>query len=406
MGVLREIPPTAGLPVSAKDISSLFNIRGYSGLLEKDFKKYLGVDCARITYSGTAAFYLILESIKKLSFKRTVVIPSYVCPLVPLAIKRAGLKVEVCDIQRDNFNFNEGELQKLCFENGDILAVLAVHLVGIPIDIDPIVMLARQRGIFVIEDCAQSLGAEYKGRRTGTFGDFSFFSLCRGKGLTIFEGGVAVTAKEGFSAMLEGKARDLFREDPGSEGLKILELLGYALFYRPRLFWFVYRLPEAFWEALGRHLKAGGEYYTEDFDIHNVSNTRKMIGHAGFSRLDEEIAGQRERAAFFIENLKRIKGIKAISEAADSRATYPFLMLLLDDPEKKRRALNIFKRSGLGLSDLYSFSITDYDYLKDIVPRRECPNATHLAERQITISTNRFLKRRDMDAILKIIEGL
>jgi dTDP-4-amino-4,6-dideoxygalactose transaminase len=184
MNLFREIPPTAGLPLSAKDILPIFYINKH-GLLEDDFSKYLGAAYAKITYSGTAAFYIILEALKNLSPKKTVIIPSFICPLVPLAIRRAGFKTLVCDIEKDSFNFRIDKLEEICLNNKDILSIVAVHLAGIPIDFAPIKKMARENKIFIIEDCAQSLGAMHQGKKTGSLGDFSFFSLCRGKGLTI-----------------------------------------------------------------------------------------------------------------------------------------------------------------------------------------------------------------------------
>jgi len=185
VSIFREVPPTAGFPLYWSDLFPLFKFGHDSAGLEEDFKKYLGVNFAKVTYSGTASFYFILEGLKEISPKKAVIIPAFVCPLVPLAIARAGLKVKVCDIQPDNFNFDYNTLEKLCAQ-GDVLAIVAVHLAGLAIDVDKLKNLAEKHGIFLIEDCAQSLGAQYKGKKIGTFGDFAFYSLCRGKGLTIY----------------------------------------------------------------------------------------------------------------------------------------------------------------------------------------------------------------------------
>ncbi|MGH7171581.1 MAG: DegT/DnrJ/EryC1/StrS family aminotransferase [Gemmataceae bacterium] len=77
-------------------------------------------------------------------------------------------------------------------------AVIAVHLAGWPCDMDPILRLARERGLKVIEDCAQAHGASYKGRPVGSLGDAAAFSFCQDKILTTGgEGGMLVTNDEG-----------------------------------------------------------------------------------------------------------------------------------------------------------------------------------------------------------------
>lgn len=72
-------------------------------------------------------------------------------------------------------------------------AILVTHLFGCPVDMDPILALARPRGIKVIEDAAQALGTRYKGKRVGTLGDIGCFSLQQGKHITCGEGGFVVT---------------------------------------------------------------------------------------------------------------------------------------------------------------------------------------------------------------------
>jgi dTDP-4-amino-4,6-dideoxygalactose transaminase len=148
MGIFREIPPTAGFNFKFKDFILPQKISPHCLSLEEDFKFYLGIHHVQITYSGTAALYLILETLKELSAKKTVIIPAYICPLVPLAIKRAGLNIEVCDINYEDFNFNYAELESLCRNNTDILAVIPTHLAGIPVEIDKVLNIAKERSIF------------------------------------------------------------------------------------------------------------------------------------------------------------------------------------------------------------------------------------------------------------------
>lgn len=406
MSIFKEIPPTAGFPLYAKDFLSICFKKNRQSSLEEDFKNYLNAPYAKVTYSGTAAFYLILESLKGSSSRKTVIIPAFICPLLPLAIYRAGLRVAVCDINKDNFNFDLRQLQALCFQNDDILAIVSVHLGGIPIDSEEIKQIAEMNKIFIIEDCAQSLGAMYKDKKTGTWGDFSFFSLCRGKGLTIYEGGVIVTKKESDSVKIDATIERIVNNAFFSESLKILELLGYWVFYRPQLFWWVFRLPQIFWYWRGEHLKALTEYFTVDFPLHKVSKIRKSIGHVGFARLEKEIDKQRQKASRYIENLRNIPGIKLITESPGTKATYPYLTLLFNDPIKLKKAQEIFKNSGLGVFQIYAMAITDYGYLKDIVGKKDCPNARSLAQNHITLTTSTFLRNEDLDSVLGLIKNI
>ncbi len=221
----------------------------------------------------TAAFYVILESLKLLSAKKTIIIPSYICPLITLAIERAGLKTEVCDINRDNFSYDSSMLAELCSRNDDVLAILAVHLAGIPADFDMIKKIAEANGIFTIEDCAQALGARYKGAKTGTLGDMAFFSLGLGKGITTYEGGAVIANCRGHDETLAKTLDDVMlrfvKSDIVSEGILLPALFGYWLFYRPSLFWFVFKLPQLYWNWRGNIIKAAMEDFTYQFPFAN-----------------------------------------------------------------------------------------------------------------------------------------
>jgi perosamine synthetase len=406
LAIFREIPPTAGFPLYAKDFLSVFTLKERRNCLEDDFSHYLNLESARVTYSGTAAFYLILESLKELSKRKTVIIPSFVCPLIPLAIKRAGLNVELCDINKDDFSFDAEMLEALCRANTDVLAIVAVHLAGIPVDFDVVENIAKKYSVFTIEDCAQSLGASYKGEKVGTRGDFSFFSLCRGKGLTMYEGGIAATGNKEYAELLDRTIQRVVRNNLFSEMAMIVKLFGYAVFYRPLLFWFVFRLPQLFWIWRGDTIKAAMEKFDLDFPIHRVSTVRQLIGHSQFSRLDEEARKQRLKALFYIKCLEDIKGIKSICEPQDSIATYPFVTLIFDDPRKRAQALRALEESGHGGSFVYALAIADYGYLKDIVPDRNCANARHISKRTVTLSTSTFLEEADARSVVKLLKGL
>ncbi|MDP2766699.1 MAG: DegT/DnrJ/EryC1/StrS family aminotransferase [Candidatus Methanoperedens sp.] len=406
MSLIREIPPTAGWPVTIKSlITSLFK-KHPSGLLEDDFKKYLNAPQAKLTYSGTSAFYIILESLKKLSNKKTVVIPAFICPLMPLAIKKAGLNIKVCDTNAHNFDFDKNRLKNICASNNDILAILAVHLGGLAIDFSALKETAGKCKAFIIEDCAQGLGSRYYGAKTGALGEFSFFSLCRGKGLTIYEGGIAATNLPEYADILNDTAKEIMHPDFLSESLKIAELFAYSAFYQPNLFWFAFKLPQLFRQIRNNPVKAMGEYFETDFPLHQVSAFREYVGHINFPRLEEKIKAQRKKVGIYLEGLKNISGVHPIVELERTRASYPYLTLIFQDAKKRNSTLNLFRNSGLGISQVYLQAITDYAYLKNIIPDTQCPNSRKLSEKTITLSTSDFLKDSDLKNIIKKLTKL
>ncbi len=399
MNIWREVPPTAGFPVSLRDCLRPGRVDRDSAGLEEDFKAYLPAAYARLVSSGTAALYVILEAFKNISPKRRVILPAYICPSVAQAVARAGLKIELCDTHAYDFNLDLDALARLLEADRDVLAVVTAHLAGIPADWEGLRKITAAAGALVIEDCAQALGAAYRGQKVGTLGDAAFFSLARGKGLTIYEGGVMVTARPDLAAAIDTAADRLVRPDRGQEAVKILELLGYAIFYRPQLFWFVYQLPELFWRLTGQAWKAKAEDFAPDFPVHAVSSWRDRVGHAAFYRLERELAAQRQKAADYIALLADIPGIKIVREAAGDTAGYPFLTILFDDPVRRKKFLYRLEYAGRGVSTLYSRPLSGYDYLRGLLPPRACPQAQALADCQVTLSTSTFLWPADMALI-------
>ncbi|MEM7816741.1 MAG: DegT/DnrJ/EryC1/StrS family aminotransferase [Candidatus Aenigmatarchaeota archaeon] len=406
MGIFREFPPTAGFSIKIKDLLlAFFKKTTKEENLENDFCKYLGTNYVRITNSGTVALYLILETLKEISSKKTVIIPAYTCPLVVLAIKKANLNIEICDIQKDNFNFDFCELEKLCSNRNDILAILAIHLGGIPLDFDYIKSIADKYNIFIIEDCAQALGALYKNKKVGTLGDFSFFSLARGKGLTIYEGGVIVTKNFNYGMIIDKKIKAFLKTKIFPEIFKIFELIGYAIFYRPVFFWFVFKFPQIFWKLQKKYIKAYGEEFSLDFPIHKVSNFRKKLGHILFLKLEKEIEKQRKKALHLIRGLEKLKGLTIIKEPIYAKATYPYLSVIFKNFSKEE-ILDKLDNLGLGVSWIYACSIVDYPYLKNFINYKDVPNAKNLANRVVTFSTNTFLSKKELDKVLEKVANV
>jgi dTDP-4-amino-4,6-dideoxygalactose transaminase len=224
--------------------------------------------------------------------------------------------------------------------------------------------------------------------------------------VTTYEGGIAATGNKEYAELLDRTIRRVVQNDLFSEMAMILKLFGYAVFYRPLLFWFVFRLPQLFWSWRGDTIKAAMEDFDLNFPLHSVSTVRQLIGHSQFSRLDEEARKQRLKALFYIKCLKGIKGIKLICEPQDSIATYPFVTLIFDDPGKRSRALRALEESGHGGSFVYALAIADYGYLKDIVSNRNCANARYISERTVTLSTSTFLEEADARSVVKLLKGL
>jgi perosamine synthetase len=167
---------------------------------EKRVAKFIGVHGAVATNSGTSALHLSLLAIgiKKGDY---VAMPSFVCTALLNALSYVGAHPILIDIDPETYNIDIRNLKKRVKRSTK--AIILPHLFGLPADIDEILSLR----IPVIEDCAQSIGAVYKGRKTGSFGKLSCFSFYATKVLSTGEGGMVVSD----SKSLLNKIRD-FRD--------------------------------------------------------------------------------------------------------------------------------------------------------------------------------------------------
>ena len=152
---------------------------------------FLGIEHAVAVSSGTAALHLALLA-SGIGPGDEVLVPDFTFPASANVVERAGAVPVLVDIRLDTYNVDVGALRAAVTPR--TRAVMPVHLFGLPADMDPILELARERGLVVVEDAACALGATYRGRACGTLGRSGCFSFHPRKILTTGEGGMVVTS--------------------------------------------------------------------------------------------------------------------------------------------------------------------------------------------------------------------
>ncbi len=374
------------------------------GDLASDFKTYLNLPYARVTCSGTVALYVTLHAIQKITAKRTIIIPAFICPLVGLAVARAGLTLAVCDTQSSpGLDYDLDALEAMCKGDGDVAAIVVAHLGGMSANMDRLQAIATANDILLIEDCAQAFGAEYDGKKVGTMGDFAFYSFARGKGLTLYEGGVLVTRNEKYIALLEAEYQRLVPKKFLTESSVLLGLLGYAVFYRPQLFWFIFDSTYIFWNWLKDPIRAASEYNRIDFPIFQMSKLRQRLGHAFFHRVAGHLAHQKASAARYIADLQGKGDFQIIQPQTKCVGTYPYVALWFKTKARRDAMLKALRARGLGAFIIYIRALADYDYMAPYMPPQPFPNAKQLADCSLTLSTSIFLTEDDRAAINQLL---
>ncbi len=163
-------------------------------LFEEEFARYVGTKHAICLTNGTVALELALYALGVGSGDEVVTTSRTFIASASCVVARGARPVCV-DVDRDSQNITADTIRKAITPRTK--AIIAVHLAGWPCDMDPIMRLAEEHDLSVIEDCAQSHGATYKGKQVGSIGHMAAFSFCQDKILTTGgEGGMVTTNDE------------------------------------------------------------------------------------------------------------------------------------------------------------------------------------------------------------------
>ena len=157
---------------------------------EKAFADFCGVEHAVATNNGTTALHLALVSLG-LKPGDEVIVPTLTYIASANAVRYCGAIPVFVDNHVPNFNMDPDAIQAKI--TGRTKGILPVDLFGHPVDLDPILQIAENNGLFVLEDAAEAVGARYKGRRLGGHGTCATFSFFGNKIITTGEGGMVTT---------------------------------------------------------------------------------------------------------------------------------------------------------------------------------------------------------------------
>jgi len=245
----------------------------YIGRFEAAMCAFLDDGMALCTSSGTTSLQLALAALD-VGTGDEVVVPDLTFGATANAVIHAGGTPVFVDIDPDTWTMDPAAFAKAVTPRTK--AVIPVHLYGHPCDMDPIMETARTHGLHVIEDCAESLGAEYKGRKVGLIGDIGCFSFFANKVITTGEGGMVVTTSPALHARME-----LLRDHGMS---------------KTRRYW---------------HLEPGYNF--------RMTNLQAAIGLAQIERIEDFLDARRRIVGCYHQRLGALDGIRTPPEAPWAR---------------------------------------------------------------------------------------
>jgi len=250
---------------------------------ENQFSEYIGTTYACTTNSGTSALHLAIVS---LGIKNgdEIILPASTIASCYFAIWYTGAKAIPVDVDPDIYTINPDLIEKAI--TSKTKAIMVVHLFGHPCDMDPIMKIAKKYHLAVIEDAAESHGAEYKGKKVGTIGDIGIFSFYANKLITTGEGGMVVT-----------NSSEVFKKASKLKGLN---------------------------HSTIRFIHDGIGYK------YAMSNLQAAVGLASLEEIEASIAFKRKMAELYTHHLCHIAGLILPTEKRWAKSVYWMYAIRID----------------------------------------------------------------------------
>jgi perosamine synthetase len=324
---------------------------------EDGFSRYLGVENSIAVSNGTVALDL---AVKALGLKDgdEVISPAFTFIATANCILYQGLKPVFADVDERTFNLDPADLAEKITPKTK--AVIGVHLYGQPFDLKGVRQVCQDHNLALIEDCAQAHGAEYHGKKVGSFatGCFSFYPT---KNMTTGEGGMITT-----------------NDDAVAERLRLIRNHGDTGKYN--------------------HVLVGYNY--------RMTNIQGAIGQVQLGKLEEFIGRRLENAKYLSSHLKA-KGITPPYVTKDIRHVYNQYVVMVEDdfPCTREDLMAYLQSKGVGSAIHYPKPVYDQPIYRDLGLKGSCPVAEDVSRRVLSLPVHPSLKKEDLEYIAQVINS-
>lgn len=337
----------------------------YVDLFEEKFNEYIGAKKAVVTVNGTSALHLAM-AVLGIGPGDEVIVPSMTFVASVNAIIYVGAQPVFVDVCRDTYVMDVNKVEELITEKTK--AILPVHIYGHPVDMEPLIKLAREHDIYIIEDATEALGAEYRttdGRwyKVGILGDIGCFSFNGNKLITTGAGGMLVTSSEelGERAKFLSTQAKIVEDNKGFSHPEI----GYN-----------FRMP----------------------------NLLAAMGVAQLEKIEEYIKTKRKNAEYYNSLLKEVEGITLPVEREWAKHCYWLYSVIVEDEYGITRdeLIKILEKKGVETRPFFK-------PLHEMKPYRkykhgEMSVTEELSKKGINLPSSVGLKKKQIEEIVRIIK--
>lgn len=336
-----------------KERGGVFKVRQF----EQEFAGYMSSGYALGVSSGSAALKVALEALN-LPKGKEILTPCFTFVATIESIEEAGFKPVLCDMD-ETFNISPEDIKKKLTK--DTVCIVPVHMMGSAVNIEPILEIARENKLKVLEDACQCTGASFKGKKVGTFGDMGCFSFDYVKVMTTGEGGMVATDSE-----------DLYKQ---------------AEFYHDH--------GHPHMAGVGR----GDEKRARKGFNYRMNEIQGALGVAQLKKLGDIIARQKENKKTIKTAIQNIPGIEFRRMPDEGGEIGTFLTMLLKNKEKADKFKETLKENGVTPATLNYWHFT----ANIEIAGGSFPKSREILDRSVSLEMKTVMGR---DLLEKIIDAV
>ena len=338
------------------------------GPFVKEFEQKMSATVGRqygiAVSNGTAALEVAAQALG-IGVGDEVIMPAFTIISCAMAVTKLGAVPVLVDSDLHTWNMNVEEIEEKITDRTK--AIMIVHLYGLPVEVDPIMDLARKHNLKVIEDAAEMHGQTYHGRPCGSFGDISTFSFYPNKHVTTGEGGMVVTDDEELAERCRLIRNLCFRKDV-------------------------------------RYV------HDEISDNYRFTNLQAAVGLAQLERLDEFIQRKRAMGSYYTEKLRGIDGLLLPIEKTDyADNIYWVYGLVLDRhiQADNKAVQKMLAEEGIGTRTFFWCMHEQPVYQRQGLFAGEVyPNAEYLARKGFYIPSGLALTEVQMEQVVRVLRSI
>ncbi len=372
--------------------------------LEKKIKKCLDCECVIGFDSGRSGLYTILKCLG-IKDGDEVILQAFTTVALPNVIMWCGAKPVFVDIEKHTYNIDPKKIEEKITERTK--AIIVQHTFGNPACMDEIMEIAKKHDLDVIEDCAHSLGAEYKGRKTGTFGDVAFFSFGRDKIVSSVAGGMVVTNNEELGEKIKEERDEMSYP---SKRLVMRQLLQPIITYKALHTYYLFNIGKIIMHVSGKVNLTPKAYSKEEKSNERPPNFPAKMPNALAKialhqlKLVNEFNDHRITVAkLYQEKLKDSKNINIPKSDSNVKNIYLWYTILV---KNKKEFIENAKKEHIILGDWFPQAIgpAEVDLEKAGYEKGSCPIAEEVSSKCVNLPTHHRIDTEDIEKVVKIIE--